>query len=118
MLPVLLVDLLFVGASVYLLIQGELMAGVVMLLMGMLATGVLVVRLVSRGEGSPRRGFGSSPLGAGGRLRPEEVVLEPELVAEVRELARRGQKIAAINRVRELSGASLKAAKDFVEGLG
>lgn len=36
---------------------------------------------------------------------------------EVRELVRRGRKVEAVKKVRELTGMDLKAAKDFVDSL-
>lgn len=41
----------------------------------------------------------------------------PPWVGEVRALKDRGQAIAAIKRVRELTGWGLKEAKDYVDGL-
>ncbi len=114
-LLVLLVDLVFVGASVYLVTAGDVLPGVVMMLMGMVATGLLVVRVVARGPG-PRGRRTGVPLFDGPALRNEVVTLAPELEESVAAMARE-DRIAAIKRVRELTGASLRTAKDYVEEL-
>lgn len=116
MLPILLLDLLFTGAAVYLFLQGEVLAGVVMLLMGAVAFGALVVRYVSGRKQEGARGLAAPTLGAANRVTPEVITLEPALEHEVRDLARRNR-LEAVKRVKELTGASLKAAKEYVDRL-
>jgi ribosomal protein L7/L12 len=50
------------------------------------------------------------------RARPS-VRLDPGAELQLREMVANGQKIAAIKRVRELTGLGLKEAKDYVESL-
>ena len=115
LLFVVVVDLAFVGASVYLIAEDHLLPGLVMMLMSMVATGLLVVRLVARAPVARERRTGA-PLFTPSRLQPEVVALEPELEDTIAALAREN-KIAAVKRVIELTGASLRTAKDYVEGL-
>ena len=116
MLIALLVDLVFVGAAVYLFLEDHVLPAVVMLVMGTAAAGLLLLRAVGSGAGSRITATRATLLGGSGRPRHGEVTLEPELEESLRVIAR-SSKIAAIKRVRELTGASLKVAKDYVDTL-
>lgn len=74
--------------------------------------------LVGRASGSGRADdltdlFSRPP----GQARADLPETDAELAAQVRALLADGNKIEAIKLVRETTGAGLKEAKDFVEGL-
>ena len=116
MLLVFVLDALFVGASVYLILNDEVLAGVVMMLMGMVATGIGVVRVVSNRSWARERRTGMPLFAGANRGGRVEVMLEPWEEEQVRDLAREN-KIGAIKRVRELPGVGLREAKDYVDRL-
>ena len=60
MLLVFVLDALFVGASVYLILNDQVLAGVVMMLMGMVATGIGLVRVMSNRSLARERRTGRS----------------------------------------------------------
>jgi len=69
---------------------------------------VILLALLLRGGTLSRRDL----------LQPPRIVtLTPELESEVAQLLAAGEKIDAIKRVREETGAGLKEAKDVVEKL-
>lgn len=111
MLLMLLVDLFFVGAGVYMFLNGQIAPGVAMVVMGAVATAILAMRRAASArqarESGPRGSFTGATTG---------LTLEPELEAEVRALAKT-QRIAAVKRVRDATGASLKAAVAYVDRL-
>lgn len=47
--------------------------------------------------------------------KTDKIILPPDVEKEIRELVRRGNKIEAIRRVIDLSGAGLKVSKDYVD---
>lgn len=110
MLAVFIVDAVFTAAAVYLFLNDQVLPGVVVVAMGGVAAGVLLVRWLNDRRERAQQG----PANA---VRPETVVLTPTGEAEVRDLARRS-KVAAVKRVRQLTGASLRAAVEYVEKLG
>ena len=116
MLLVFVLDALFVGASVYLILNEQVLAGVVMMLMGMVATGIGLVRVMSNRSWSRERRTGMPLFAGANRGVRVAVMLEPAEEDEIRDLAREN-KIAAIKRVRELTGAGLKEAKEYVDRL-
>ena len=116
MLLVFVLDALFVGASVYLILNDQVMAGVVMMLMGMVATGIGLVRVMSNRSWARERRTGMPLFASADRGVRVAVMLEPGEEEQVRDLAREN-KIAAIKRVRELTGAGLKEAKEYVDRL-
>lgn len=116
MLLMLMVDLFFVGAGVYMLLNGRIAPGVAMVAMGAVATAILAMRRAASARQAGASGPRGSFTGATTGLRPEEITLEPALEAEVRALAKT-QRIAAVKRVRDATGASLKAAVAYVDRL-
>ena len=117
MLLVFVLDALFVGASVYLILNDQVLAGVVMMLMGMVATGIGLVRVMSNKSSWARERRTGTPLFAGANRGVRvAVMLEAAEEDEIRNLAREN-KIAAIKRVRELTGAGLREAKEYVDRL-
>lgn len=120
MIAVLVLDLFFVGAAVYLFVTDRVVPGIVMLAMGMAAVAIVVVRRnaaarpVRPGDDDAKLFESRAP--AKTSIRPEAITLEPELEAEVRGLLSRS-KIAAVARVKEATGASLSASKAYVDAL-
>ncbi|MEW6125905.1 MAG: hypothetical protein AB1757_02480 [Acidobacteriota bacterium] len=47
--------------------------------------------------------------------KTDDITLPPEAEKEIRDLVRSGNKIEAMRRVMELTGAGLKVSKDYVD---